>query len=185
MTSFDYYALISRMCVGTELFLNIGININAIILLLYPMYGYYFKNYIEKEKNNFKRDLFLLFIVFILLFVPHFKLLTNQIGHRVYYYPLGILLSLLTFNVVYNTKFPAIFERGIHFISANSLSYYFVHRFILYNLHDKLFFVNRPINTIVIFILAVVIVTILIFIFRIITDYFKKINLIPRKLEKN
>ena len=166
ITSFDYYVLASRMVGGTELSLNIGINISTIMLFLYPMYGYYFKNYIEKENKNFKKNLILLLLVFIVLFVPQFKLLTNQIGHRIYYYPLGILLSLLTFNTIYHLRFPVILERGLHFISENSLSYYFAHRFVLYNLHKKFFLVNKPINTIVSFVLGVAIVTMLIFVYK-------------------
>lgn len=139
ITGFDYYVLVSKIFGGTDLVLNIGININTIMLFLYPMYGYYFKKYIEKDKENFKKELFSLLLVFIVLFILQFKLLLNQIEHRVYYYPFGILLSLLTFNVVYNLKVPRILKRGVQFISVNSLSYYFTHRFILYNLHKKFF----------------------------------------------
>lgn len=57
ITNFDYHTLVSRMVEGTELSVNIGINISVIMLFFYPMYGYYFKNYIEKENKNFIKDL--------------------------------------------------------------------------------------------------------------------------------
>lgn len=159
VTSADYFALVAKLFGGTDLVLNLGINISAIILLLYPMYGYYFKTLIEDHTENINRDLFLYIFVFVLLFIPQFKLLSNQVGHRVYYYPLGILLSLLTFNILYRMSFPGIVERGLSFVSINSLQYYLAHRFVLYNLNDTFFFVNRPINTVVSFVLGVVIVT--------------------------
>lgn len=101
-----------------------------------------------------------------MLFVAQSKLLTNQIGHRIYYYPLGILLSLLTFNTIYNLRFPVILERGLQFILVNSLSYYFAHSFVLYNLHKKFFFVDQPINTIVSFVLGGAIAIVLIFVYK-------------------
>lgn len=173
ITSSDYYNLLLRIREWPHIALNIGINISAIILFLYPMYGYYFKNYSEKEKINHKSDQLLLLTIFIFLLIPQFKLLNNQIGHRVYNYPLGIILSLLTFKVIYHLKVPTIFEPYLRFISINSLSYYFAHRFILYNLNKHFYFVNRPINTILSFILTIILVRILIFIYKLIQGLFK------------
>lgn len=164
--SADYFVLLAELFGGTNMALNLGIRISAIILFQYPIYGHYFRRFIENQTENINRDLFFYVLVFLLLFIPQFKFLNNQIWHRIYYYPLGILLSLLTFNILYRLNFPAIVERGLSFISLNSLSYYFAHRFVLYNLNNKFFFVNRPINTMISFVLGVVIVTGLIFLYK-------------------
>lgn len=166
VASVDYLVLIAELFGGTNLALNLGIKISAIILFLYPMYGYYFKTFVENQTENINRDLFLYVIVFGLLFIPQFKLLTGQIWHRVYYYPLGILLSLLTFNILYRLNFPAIIERGLSFVSINSLYYYLAHRFVLYNLNEAFFFVNRPVNTMISFVLGIVLVTGLILLYN-------------------
>lgn len=174
ITIFDYYVLISKMFGGTNLTLNIGIDINPFILLLFSIYGYYFKNYLEKQNSN--SNYLILLLVFILLFIPQYKLLTNQVGQRVYNYPLGILLSLLTFNVIYSLKFPMVFERGFKFISENSLLYYFMHRFVLYNLNENFFFINKVINSIISFFLGVAIVTIFIIMYKTIKKIIKNMT---------
>lgn len=163
--SFDYYYLLSKMYGGTDLSLTIGIYLSTSLLFMYSIYGYYFKKYIEKEKY-FRKSALLLAFLFILIFIPQFQLINHQIGHRIYYYPLGILFSFLTFNVIYRLRVPKIFEKGLRFLSINSLSYYFGHRFILYQFNQNYFFFNRPVNTILSFALAVAMITVFILFYQ-------------------
>lgn len=171
--SFDYYDLLSRMYGGNDITLTIGIYLSTSLLFMYSIYAYYFKHYIEKEKY-FKKSVGILAGLLLILFMLQFQLINHQIGHRIYYYPLGILLSFLTFNIIYHLKVPKIFEKVVRFFSMNSLSYYFAHRFILYQFNQNYFFYNRPVNTLLSFLLSIVIITGFLVIYQSIKKGFSK-----------